>query len=387
MGRQLVHLPSRGVALDVDVHACRAEEGEHGLPSASGRAPPASTVLLVMHPWGWLSGSMDDLVVVNVCRSSMACGRFSHVVRYNMRGCGGGDPDEGGSPGWPSLLASTDAGDLEALAQWLLAEMPEREGGGPPASRRRLAVVAYSYGAVVAGRAVGALRADLEALVAVGLPLGLLCRFALGAGAAWSSLSGPPGYGLPRLLAVGDLDQFSDAGAVRRAVAQAQAAEAEAETGTAGGGGCCGNSGAPRSGATVPAPAPASPPGAGGQAATAGAAAGLEPGAAAASTGPAAASGGSGRGGRALELVVWPGVDHFWFGCRDEGALRAVGLLRAWEAEAEGRGREGGALQEEDVDEADEAGQGGRTRRRPLRPAAALAAYVVSWLIAKLPPR
>ncbi len=100
---------------------------------------------------------------------------------------------------------------------------------------------------------------------------GLLSRLFLRSGAAWAQLTaGAPARGLPRLLLLGDADQFSDAAAVRAAVAEAVAAEAAA--------GQAGQAGSP--GLATP----------------------------------------------SLELSVWPSCDHFWVDA-SRAKLAAAGLL------------------------------------------------------------
>ncbi|KAG2425182.1 hypothetical protein HXX76_013936 [Chlamydomonas incerta] len=378
----MVELPGRGVALEVDIHRCSAAPGSSrdraagragAGPAAAATAATAAVdgrpVLVVLHPWAWLGGCMDDHVVVSVCRAAISSRHFSCVVRYNMRGAG----QSGGSR---AFFPSADADDLEALVQHLLPgtgaqqqlqppppqqqqqpamgasglTAPGAEGAGEPqqrlGQRPRLAVVAYSYGGVVAGRALAALRPHLAALALIGFPMGKLCRIFLGSGPAWEALSGSGSAataatvaGLPRLACCGAYDQFTDVRQLTAAVDKANRRSAAAP------------------GSRGPGPA-----------AGAAACASDSPGSA-----DADASG-------AIQLAIWPGCDHFFGSCLDPEALAASGLVPPAE------------LPEDDEDGAARGGGAAAGGQGPLsagytaswlatrRPAVPLAEYVVRWL-------
>ncbi|GFR46131.1 hypothetical protein Agub_g7617 [Astrephomene gubernaculifera] len=239
MVRQLIALPSRGVALEVEIYTCTPSGfREAGKARDAGDGAPSGSLLVVLHPWAWLGGCMDDHVVGALCRAAVASGAFTRVVRYNMRGAGG-------SGGSRSLSPAVDSADLVALVRHLLgsttmpttttpapaaspsagltatraaaatpalggqgghqhlaAHAPHQQEGQhpqpqpqqrppqhPPAPPCRLALAAYSYGCVVAAGALGQLRPQpVGALAALAFPLGPLSRTFLRSGAPWEAL-------------------------------------------------------------------------------------------------------------------------------------------------------------------------------------------------------
>ncbi|GLI63646.1 hypothetical protein VaNZ11_006644 [Volvox africanus] len=300
MVRQLVPLPSRGVSLEVDIHFIE--------PKSTSRS---GLLLVVLHPWAWLGGCMDDHVVAAVCRSALDTRRFCCVVRYNMRGAGA-------SGGIRALCTSVDAQDLVVLAHELLLQQQERQEQHPsgqlqqrpdsvpasaqptdgiPAAQPRLVLVAYSYGSLVAARALPQLRPHVAAIAVLAPPIGSLGRVMLGAGSSWGALAGARSTvrDIPRLVCCGDRDQFVSVSQLRNAVQQALRAEAQETT---------------KAAVAVEASAAR---------ATSHTLAGV-----ATTTYPPAAQLASES---TLELVLWPDCDHFFFDCRDAGALEAAGLL------------------------------------------------------------
>lgn len=121
---RLVHLVSAG-------QPSLQLEGRWHLPSGRGPFPAA----VVAHPHSLMGGSMHNQVVVWMART--LAGRGWAALRINFRGVGGsqGHYDEG--------RGETD--DLIGALDWLAAQ---RE-----VDAARLAVVGYSFGARVGGRA------------------------------------------------------------------------------------------------------------------------------------------------------------------------------------------------------------------------------------------
>ncbi|KXZ43449.1 hypothetical protein GPECTOR_90g536 [Gonium pectorale] len=241
----------------------------------------------------------------------------------------------------------------ERLPQVAAPPLPDGPAAVPAAkpSDRGFAFVGYSYGSVVAARALPLLGPHVAALVTVGLPMGALSRVFLGSLSAWEALSSDAARGLPRLLACGDRDQFTDAGSLEAAISAAQqrdarAAAAGAESGPADAATAGDHVAAAHELATCAAgPAPA-----GGAGSTDG------------------ASACSLASSSSLEHVPCPGCDHFFFACADWGALAAALAHRAAALGAHGW----------------QPSAGGRPLATGARPAVALADFVVLWLRRKL---
>ncbi|GIL68656.1 hypothetical protein Vafri_21902 [Volvox africanus] len=271
-------------------------------------------MLVALHPWAWLGGCMDDHVVAAVCRSALDTRRFCCVVRYNMRGAGA-------SGGIRALCTSVDVQDLIVLAHELLLQQQKHQGQHPsgplqqrpdsvpasappthgiPAAQPRLVLVAYSYGSLVAARALPQLRPHVAAIAVLAPPIGSVGRVVLGAGSSWDALAGERSTvrDIPRLVCCGDRDQFVSVSQLQNAVQQAFRAEAQETT---------------KAAVAV-------------EASAAGATSGTHATVASTdiATSPPAAQPASGS---TLELVLWPGCDHFFFNCLDAGALEAAGLL------------------------------------------------------------
>ncbi|GLC59162.1 hypothetical protein PLESTB_001455100 [Pleodorina starrii] len=398
MVKQLIPLPGRGVSLEVDILTRESMSTSTPDPDNGGSGP----------------------VLV-------ATRHFARVVRYNMRGAGA-------SGGTRALHASVDAADLAELARQLLAsvQQPQRQPQQPlpitvtvnssvdkqqqpqqrteqqqqagvqasstaslsPASpgSPRLVLVGYSYGSLVVSRALPQLVPNVAAVAAVAVPLGAIGRLVLGAGGSWEALAGSrsAARSLPRLLCAGDRDQFASVRQLRSAVQEALRAEERA---------------AAQDAAKAKATAIAAATAATVAAATARPSTGGNPGAGTGATAATAATMAAAE--PSLELVLWPGCDHFFFDCRDDVALAAAGLLAPYggaaAAVASGRGGGGGGgggNGGRDMDAAgasataapDAAGRGGAEPgggqlqpggRQRVEPWKALAGFVVGWLVAR----
>ncbi|KAF8223846.1 alpha/beta-hydrolase [Tricholoma matsutake] len=116
----LVELPT-GVSLEVELT-------ESPLPTENRQGKLA----VCLHPWSWLGGRMDDLVLLSLQDSLLAEGY--RVLRYNSRGVGR-------STGWASLTGFSEANDLEALVKWAIDKV---------GSVQSLVIAGYSYGSLVA---------------------------------------------------------------------------------------------------------------------------------------------------------------------------------------------------------------------------------------------
>jgi hypothetical protein len=210
---------------------------------------------------------------------------------------------------------------------------------------------------------------------------GTLCRLFLGAGGSWDQLAGPlsAGAGLPRLLCSGDLDQFASMAQLRSAVRQAQQAEERAAMRTGVAAATTASPSATGSGDAVPRGI------GGGGGAVAAPAAATEP--------PATSP--------SLELVLWPGCDHFFIECREPRALVASGLLEQPYGAAPGRGaadgggggrggRSEGATSGYSNSSLASSGSreaGGQLQPDVSHPWKALASFVVGWLLSRAQTR
>ncbi|MBN1773860.1 MAG: alpha/beta fold hydrolase [Deltaproteobacteria bacterium] len=113
-------------------------------------APAASLAVVVCHPHPKMGGDMHSPPVDWVRRALV--GRGAAVLRFNFRGTGASGGKHGGG--------HAEIEDVAAALQFLAGHAP----------RARLALVGYSFGALVAARAA-ALREDLFALGLIAPPL------------------------------------------------------------------------------------------------------------------------------------------------------------------------------------------------------------------------
>jgi alpha/beta superfamily hydrolase len=127
----MVSIPVADFALEADAQL---------LPGASG--------VVVCHPHPAFGGRMDTPLVVALADALGAAGLST--VRFNFRGLDG----SGGRP----TGGAREHEDVMAVADWL------RAAGAP-----RVALVGYSFGALMAARALGQ-GSDAFAFAAVGLP-------------------------------------------------------------------------------------------------------------------------------------------------------------------------------------------------------------------------
>ena len=152
-------------------------EGELHIPDGNSVLPSA----VIAHPHPQFGGDMHNNVVEGVYAGLSDRGRA--VLRFNLRGVG----RSGG------LSGNGEAEDLEAAVDFLAQAIGD--------SPRDVAVVGYSYGAVVANAAMGS-GPSFRALVAIAPPL------------AFSNFSALESCGLPVYAICGDRDEFCDPAAV-----------------------------------------------------------------------------------------------------------------------------------------------------------------------------
>ncbi len=152
-------------------------EGELHIPGGDPVLPSA----VIAHPHPQYGGDMHNNVVEGVFAGLSDRGRA--VLRFNLRGVG----RSGG------LSGNGEAEDLEAAVDFLAKVIG--------ASPRDVAVVGYSYGAVVASAAMGS-GPSFRALVAIAPPL------------AFSDFSALETCGLPVYAICGDRDEFCDPASV-----------------------------------------------------------------------------------------------------------------------------------------------------------------------------
>lgn len=164
---------------------------------ASLRAGAAAAV--VCHPHPAFGGRMDNPLVVALADALAA--RGCSTVRFNFRGLGGSD----GAP----TGGAREHEDVAAAVAWAAAR------GAP-----RVALVGYSFGALVAARAI-AEGAPVCAFAAVGFPTTLLGHDPERVACVERAL----GRSTPWLFIGGDQDQFCELDRLRAWVAGRDRAE------------------------------------------------------------------------------------------------------------------------------------------------------------------
>jgi len=153
---------------------------------------PSPVVVIALHPWGPLGGSMDDPHPTTVCRLFGSAG--CSTVRLNFRsGVGSGE---------------ASVADVLAAAAWFLEP---QEGREPLATQ--VLIVGYSYGSLIGAAAAAAIPqcigwAALGPPLSYGWALYLFNGSSLRARAANSE-------GRPKFLMVGTEDQFCSEAAFR----------------------------------------------------------------------------------------------------------------------------------------------------------------------------
>jgi len=93
-----------------------------------------NSLAVLLHPWSWLGGSMDDPVLQFLCQILKAKGFYT--IRYNSRGVGG-------SSGWRSLTGLQEGLDLQEVVQWALSHITDV---------RLVLIVGYSHGSLIAAQ-------------------------------------------------------------------------------------------------------------------------------------------------------------------------------------------------------------------------------------------
>merc|ERR1740120_584167 len=167
-GEELVQIPVQGSWLDAAVLVRRSP-----------------VVVIALHPWGPLGGSMDDPHPSIVCQTFAKAG--CSTVRLNFRsGIGSGE----GS-----------VADVKAAAAWFV----EPQDGLEPIASQVL-IVGYSYGSVI-GAAAAAEIPQCIGYVTLGPPLDYAWALYIGNGASLRARAADS-VGKPKLLLLGTADQF-----------------------------------------------------------------------------------------------------------------------------------------------------------------------------------
>ncbi|KAI9222414.1 Alpha/Beta hydrolase protein [Blastocladiella britannica] len=193
-----IDLPVRGVALHARIH--------HGMSNGASLSP--RTGVIISHPYGPLGGDLRNNVVRELATAFAR--RGIPTLRYSMRGAGK-------SSGRTSWTAAAESDDLAALVDWWTQGGDTNAGptwtadNGTCYTRavpERVLLVGYSYGSLVSlpvarthDRACG--------LIMVSPPAGV--TWALTA-MQTSTYSAPLPLAMPKLVVMGDKDQFSSEG-------------------------------------------------------------------------------------------------------------------------------------------------------------------------------
>jgi hypothetical protein len=156
---------------------------------AEARLRPGAPGVVICHPHPAFGGRMDTPLVLAL--DEALAGRGLSTVRFNFRGLdGSGGRASGGLDEWQ---------DVRAVAEWV------RQNDAP-----RTALVGYSFGALMAARAVGEGERP-AAFAAVGFPTTIIGdreeRVA--------DVTRAVATGIPWLFLQGDHDQFCELGRIR----------------------------------------------------------------------------------------------------------------------------------------------------------------------------
>lgn len=139
---------------------------------------------VVCHPHPAFGGRMDNPLVVALAEACAAAGLST--LRFNFRGLDG-------SEGTPTG-GLREHEDVAAAVAWM-----RRQGA------RRVALVGYSFGALMAARAIAA-GADVASFAAVGFPTTILGHDAERVAVVERAIA----RGVPWLFVAGDADQFCE---------------------------------------------------------------------------------------------------------------------------------------------------------------------------------
>eukprot|EP01062_Namystynia_karyoxenos_P010710 TRINITY_DN13814_c0_g1_i1.p2 TRINITY_DN13814_c0_g1~~TRINITY_DN13814_c0_g1_i1.p2 ORF type:complete len:248 (+),score=60.64 TRINITY_DN13814_c0_g1_i1:82-825(+) len=169
-------------------------------PTAAAGRPPLCCI--ITHPYGMLGGDQENPVVQGLWELSVALG--CSAVRFDFRGVGRSD-------GRGTWRGGGEQEDVRAVARWALADDALWEGCGP--GRRRVLLIGYSFGALVAGSVAAELGDSLGGFAAVGYPLSVGWFLTLGRTGDFTR--GLLAARCPRLLVHGSADNFTGVGAIR----------------------------------------------------------------------------------------------------------------------------------------------------------------------------
>lgn len=148
-------------------------------------AGPSPVVVIALHPWGPMGGSMEDPHPRTVCETMAKAG--CSTVRLDFRtGIGSGE---------------SSVADVKAAAAWFTEPI---EGGEPIASQ--VLIIGYSYGSVI-GAAAAAEIPKCIGWATLGPPLDYAWALYVMNGASMRSRAADSA-GRPKLMMVGTRDQF-----------------------------------------------------------------------------------------------------------------------------------------------------------------------------------
>ncbi|PSC76865.1 band 7 [Micractinium conductrix] len=153
---------------------------------------------VILHPYALLGGSMNDPIVTELFRAATASPAFSLVLRYNQRGVGR-------SAGRINILGGDDMADVLDVVEYAAAQLP-----GP---EKHVVLIGYSWGCCVAAHALAS--PHVAAYVGVSPPLGGL-SWVLQTKKHFAEVC--RASHVPRLVLLGDQDQFTAESALRQAV-------------------------------------------------------------------------------------------------------------------------------------------------------------------------
>lgn len=181
---------------------CVISGDEDEKKSSESEAESVNFVFLLLHPHPKLGGDLDNNVVACVSRDvRSSLKKRAITIRMNTRGVGR-------SKGWSSFSGTSEREDVKAGVAFARREYPSR----------RLVLVAYSFGAVVACSILPEIRHHLSGLVIVAYPKSamtwplFLPHFLRGIHDETPSPTVPP---LPKLLLIGDADEFASVSTIK----------------------------------------------------------------------------------------------------------------------------------------------------------------------------